>query len=200
MALHRMMSFAADPRSASAARTHVTTYLTDLQLLPPELVPDAALIISELVTNAILAVGRYLQYLQDTGQKDPEFPPEVWVYVGKTSTMVLLGVENQTHEHPERRDSDADSENGRGLDLTEALSKAFGWIELEEQDAKDRADDELATSLLVYAALPRTLLPRRRAPLNWDLAPDFVTGRLLGLRAMPPAPVAAAERVLAVCA
>lgn len=196
-----MTRFAADPRSAAAARTHITTYLTDLKLLPAELVLDAELIISELVTNAVLAVIRYLQYLQDTGQKDPEFAPEVWVYVGKTSTMVLLGVENPTHERPERRDSDADSENGRGLDLTEALSKTFGWIELEEQDAKDPADDGSVTSLLVYAALPRTLLPRRKDPQDWALTPDFITGRLLGLRAMSAAPAAVSENTaLAVCA
>lgn len=199
MTLRRMTSFAADPRSASAARTHITTYLTERKL-PEELVSDAELIISELVTNAILAVLRYLQHLQDTGQKDPEFPPEVWVYVGMTRSMVLLGVENLTHERLERREADADAENGRGLDLTEALAKAFGCIELEEQDAKDPAGDGSATNLLVYAALPR-MLPRRKRPQDWVLKPDFVTGRLLGFRAMPSSPVVVAEsKVLAVCA
>lgn len=176
MALPRMMRFAADEKSAAAARAYTTKILTRRRL--PELVDDGELIISELVTNAINAVLQYIQHLEEKGQPVP-VSPEIWVYLAVLPRMVVLGVENMTDEKPEPREASDQDENGRGFTIVEALAKFFDWTELT---------DGSVTSLLVYAVLARPVLPRRKNPLpepNWKLSATDAVTALLGLRALP---------------
>jgi anti-sigma regulatory factor (Ser/Thr protein kinase) len=74
---------------------------------------DAAVVTSELVTNAIIhtdatKIGLELGYLQESG-------------------MLAITVTDSSPALPEKRDVDSTAQRGRGLLLVEALSAHWGW-------------------------------------------------------------------------
>jgi two-component sensor histidine kinase len=72
----------------------------------PLLVDNAALIVSELVTNSVEAA--------------PMFP--LWVDVRRTGSLVLLEVWDCSPDPPVRKSPDSTDERGRGLTVVEELS------------------------------------------------------------------------------
>jgi anti-sigma regulatory factor (Ser/Thr protein kinase) len=80
-----------------------------------ELSPDAGVVVSELVTNAVAA---------SAGLR-PAAPVLVWL--GSDSYCLLLAVADVSPRPPVRLDLGPDAEGGRGLALVDALSGRWGW-------------------------------------------------------------------------
>lgn len=105
--------------SVKTARDVTRSTLRDWGL--GELVDDAALVVSELVTNAV----RYA--LCPT--RHAEIAPITLVLV-RLSPHVLLAVTDPSDEVPTPREPDFISENGRGLYIVETYSQGWGWDHL----------------------------------------------------------------------
>jgi len=102
------------PGSVPVARRHVRDALGLHGL--GEFAQDAAIITSELVANAV-------QHARDNGAQT----------IGVTLThagipaAVTIVVSDSSPQVPVRRDTPAGSEQGRGLQIVEALSAHWGW-------------------------------------------------------------------------
>ncbi|WP_433497261.1 ATP-binding protein [Sphaerimonospora sp. CA-214678] len=95
----------------------------------PRLVPDAQVVVSELVTNAL----RHAPRCQDSQRRDPGGPPILlWLvnHVDVTGRFHIgCGVGDASERVPAlSRECDLSTETGRGLHLVDALSIAWGWI------------------------------------------------------------------------
>ena len=80
-----------------------------------ELSPDAGVVVSELVTNAVAASAGL------------RLAAPVLVWLGSDSHCLLLAVADVSPRPPVRLDVWPDAEGGRGLALVEALSGRWGW-------------------------------------------------------------------------
>ena len=96
------------------ARAHLRQLLSDWGWA--DLTPDAGVVVSELVTNAVAA---------SAGLRLAAAPVLVWL--GSDSYCLLLAVADVSPRPPVRLDLGADAEGGRGLALVEALSSRWGW-------------------------------------------------------------------------
>ncbi|WP_222722724.1 ATP-binding protein [Actinomadura alba] len=96
------------PQSPGLARTFVRHQL--ISLGHPELVEDACVIVSELVTNAIA----------ETPGK------EIRVYLSANDGRPLIEVWDSSPTYPVMPVRDLYAESGRGLMLTQALAAEFG--------------------------------------------------------------------------
>ena len=81
-----------------------------------EYADDAEIITSELVTNAVQHVG-------DNGTQTIE----VTITYAESPAAVTITVSDSSPRGPIRRDTPAGSEQGRGLQIIEALSAHWGW-------------------------------------------------------------------------
>ena len=103
------------PGSVPVARRHVRDALALHGL--GEFAPDAAIITSELVANAV-------QHACGNGA----------ARIGVTLTCagnpaaVTVVVSDSSPQGPVRRETPADGEQGRGLQIVEALSAHWGWL------------------------------------------------------------------------
>ncbi|MEZ0077506.1 ATP-binding protein [Planotetraspora sp. GP83] len=86
------------------------------------LTEDAALVVSELVTNAV----RYSLY----STQGPDDHPITLMLV-RVTPHVLLAVSDPSDEVPSPKEPDFISENGRGLYIVETYSQAWGWDPLD---------------------------------------------------------------------
>ena len=102
------------PESARIARYHIRAALGFHDL--GHLADDAAIITSELVTNAVQHVG-------DNGTKTIG----VTITYAGSPAAVTIAVSDSSPRGPIRRDTPAGSEQGRGLQIVEALSAHWGW-------------------------------------------------------------------------
>ena len=102
------------PESVRMARFHVRAVLGFHGL--GEYMDDAETITSELVTNAV----------QHVCGDDTE-TIEVTLARAWNPTAVTVAVSDSSREGPIRRDASADSLQGRGLQIVEALSSRWGW-------------------------------------------------------------------------
>ncbi|MER7506553.1 ATP-binding protein [Nonomuraea pusilla] len=84
-----------------------------------DLSDDAALVVSELVTNAV----RYAMYAA-TGHR------EITLLLMRVAPHVLLAVADPSDEMPRPKEPDFVSENGRGLYIVETYSQCWGWDRL----------------------------------------------------------------------
>jgi anti-sigma regulatory factor (Ser/Thr protein kinase) len=110
------------PTSASSrtAREFTTTTLRSWKLA--ELVDDAVVIISELVTNAIRhGLPPYAASAGDAPIK---------LSLVRRGHFVVFIVVDPSDQDPKVRPADDVCENGRGLHVIEALSRAWGWTPL----------------------------------------------------------------------
>lgn len=86
------------------------------------LVPDAALVVSELVTNAV-------QHALDPTARDAgdsgEYP--VWLGIFRHPSDLVCAVTDPSPAPPRPRDADASALGGRGLTLIEAVSETWSW-------------------------------------------------------------------------
>ena len=102
------------PASVRIARSHVRAALGLRGL--GEFADDAAAVTSELVTNAVEHVC------------GPSAEPiGVTLALAWDPVTVTVTVSDSSPEGPVRRDTPADSERGRGLQVVAALSARWGW-------------------------------------------------------------------------
>jgi anti-sigma regulatory factor (Ser/Thr protein kinase) len=106
--------FASIPESVRIARLHVRAALGFHGL--GEYADDAEIITSELVTNAV-------QHVRDDGTGT------IVVTLARVlnPAAVTVVVSDSSSQGPIRRDTSADSDRGRGLQIVEALSAHWGW-------------------------------------------------------------------------
>jgi anti-sigma regulatory factor (Ser/Thr protein kinase) len=118
--------------SSRTAREFATSTLTSWGL--DELVDDAVVIISELVTNAVRhGVPPYAAAAGGTPIK---------LSLVRQGRFLVLIVSDPSDASPQVRPADDVCENGRGLHVIEALSRVWGWTPLPD------------TGKAVWAALP----------------------------------------------
>jgi anti-sigma regulatory factor (Ser/Thr protein kinase) len=120
------LALPAEPSSAAAARHSLAAYCRD-NGVPTQLTDDALLVISELVTNAVLHAGT---------------PTLVWAqYEGGTLTVAATDGETTL---PALLAPDDDREGGRGIAMIDLLGASWGltrtglgkvvWVTLEAAD------------------------------------------------------------------
>jgi hypothetical protein len=95
------------PRSVGRARRFLVQHLDVWGL--PHLCESASLVVSELVTNAIVHVH-------------PPYGTLIGVRVERLESGVRIEVHDAGDSKPERREASADEESGRGLGLVEVLT------------------------------------------------------------------------------
>ena len=106
--------FPSIPESVRIARLHVRAALGFHGL--GEYADDAEIITSELVTNAV-------QHVRDDGTGT------IVVTLARVlnPAAVTVVVSDSSSQGPIRRDTSADSDHGRGLQIVDALSDHWGW-------------------------------------------------------------------------
>jgi anti-sigma regulatory factor (Ser/Thr protein kinase) len=95
------------PESARQARVMVTEALVEAGRT--EFDDSATLLVSELVTNAILHAGTTIE-----------------VVVAATSGGVYVGVSDRSAQLPVRREYDKQAATGRGLELVDIIAERYG--------------------------------------------------------------------------
>lgn len=104
----RTTLLAPEPTSSRAAR-HVVADWCIAEGIIGDVVDTLLLLTAELVTNAVLH-GR----------------SEVVLALGRSGSRVRVGVSDENTRLPQRRESDLDALNGRGMALVEALADSHG--------------------------------------------------------------------------
>ena len=112
--LHDTLRLGALADAVPLARAHLRQLLSGWGRA--ELSPDAGVVVSELVTNAVAA---------SAGLRPAAAPVLVWL--GSDGYRLLLAVADMSPRPPVRLDLRPDAEGGRGLALVEALSGRWGW-------------------------------------------------------------------------
>lgn len=107
------LEFAPLPTAVPCARLHAIHILREWGLR--DLAADAALIVSELITNAI-----------DASALLPDRPP-VSLRLLVSEKSLLIEVWDHSPLDLEPREADADDESGRGLTVVAALADRWGW-------------------------------------------------------------------------
>jgi anti-sigma regulatory factor (Ser/Thr protein kinase) len=132
--LSSVLEFAPLPTAVSCARLHAVHVLHEWGLR--DLAEDAALIVSELMTNAV-----------DASVVLPDRPPVMFrLLAGERSLLIEVWDQNPLELEP--GEADADSECGRGLTVVAALSDRWGckrtgyrrkvvWAELAAANTAD---------------------------------------------------------------
>lgn len=117
----RTAEYAAIPSAVSAARRETVQTLKDWGLL--ELIDDAELLVSELITNAVQATGLTRE---PTHYGDLKHVPCVLLQLQRTDAGLRILVWDREPRPPILRQIDTESENGRGLFLVVAMSHRWG--------------------------------------------------------------------------
>lgn len=112
--LQTWLPLAALPTAPGVARGHVRAVARERGLAG--LAETAALLASELVTNAVQASDR----LETAG------PPVIRLWVSSDGTALVIHVWDACDDMPVRQDAGPDAVGGRGLLLVETLGKDWG--------------------------------------------------------------------------
>jgi anti-sigma regulatory factor (Ser/Thr protein kinase) len=112
------------PEAAKAARDFTSRTLRDWRL--DELIEEAVLIASELVTNAI----RYGQRTCPGGAVEADDAAKVELAWHRQASRVICMVTDRSPLPPVLGSVDQDSESGRGLLVVQALADTWGWMML----------------------------------------------------------------------
>jgi anti-sigma regulatory factor (Ser/Thr protein kinase) len=99
-----------EPASAGAGRRAVAEVLTDWGV-SPETVSDAMLVVSEIVTNALLHAPA----------EDP-----LALDLSLTDGVLRVAVSDTSDRHPLRRSPAGHDEGGRGIGILDALASRWG--------------------------------------------------------------------------
>ncbi|MER7985372.1 ATP-binding protein [Streptomyces noursei] len=128
-------ALSADGKAASEARRFTGATLDGWNLKP--LVDNAALVVSELLSNAL----RYGLAKPD-GQPRGAAPHPLWVGLLRCRHLVLCTVFDHSSDVPVLREPDFFAQSGRGLHIIDCLSSSWGWT------------TPTAAGKAVWAALP----------------------------------------------
>ena len=112
--LRDALMLAAIESAVPSARAHLWQLLSAWD--QAEVGPDAGVVVSELVTNSVVA---------SVGLRVAAAPLLVWL--GSDGRCLLLAVADASPRPPVRLNPGPDAERGRGLALVEALSSRWGW-------------------------------------------------------------------------
>ena len=108
------------PESVKAAREFTEATLRDWQL--DDLIEEAVIVASELVTNAIRHGTRCTV--------SPVTAPTVQLAWQRQANRIICVVTDSSDLPPVLEDADMTSESGRGLQVVHALTAAWGWAML----------------------------------------------------------------------
>jgi hypothetical protein len=108
-----------EPQTPRAAREFTRDTLRRWDLGP--VYPDAAVVVSELVTNAL----RY--GLRISGAAISAAPGPVDLTLWSRQSCLICVVADPNPEPPVLRPPDSDAEAGRGLQVVQALASSWGW-------------------------------------------------------------------------
>ncbi|MBY8887609.1 ATP-binding protein [Streptomyces sp. PTM05] len=114
------------------ARRFTRSTLTGWGMQP--LVDDVAVIVSELLSNA-------LRYGLPCAQAGVPAPGRIWLGLLRRGAGVLCAVSDPSSTAPVRKDPDYLAESGRGLHVIDSLSDTWGWT------APDRSGKTVWASL-----------------------------------------------------
>jgi anti-sigma regulatory factor (Ser/Thr protein kinase) len=117
------MTIAATPAAVATARMHARMIVAEWAMVG--VAEDVTLVVSELVTNAVIASAQADWPPGYTGLSGGL--PTVHVRLRSDRTRIVIEVWDQSPRAPELRPPEPDAENGRGLLLVEALSERWGW-------------------------------------------------------------------------
>ncbi|GGS83653.1 hypothetical protein GCM10010156_47850 [Planobispora rosea] len=119
-----------DQYAARAAREFTSTSLRAWAL--EHLIGDTAVVVSELVTNAVR------HGVDDADDADDADDPAsvrsaepVKVMICRTERSVVCAVTDPSPRGPQLRDPDYEAENGRGLQVIQGISHTWGWSPLQ---------------------------------------------------------------------
>lgn len=112
------------PQSAEMARVFVRHHLLGLGYA--DLVEDACLIVSEMVTNAAVV----------TATGDPMRQGSICLRLDPNDGRPLVEVWDSSPEMPVMKEPDHLAVTGRGLHIIQSLSARFGWRPDEERGGK----------------------------------------------------------------
>lgn len=118
--------FAAELSAPSLARHHATAALRKWELAS-DIMETAELVVSELVTNALSACGAR-SVLPDDDFDGEYAADEISLTLRLLHDRLVIEVSDSDPNPPVPGLADADSENGRGLMLIEALTKEWGFV------------------------------------------------------------------------
>ncbi|MFF3322414.1 ATP-binding protein [Streptomyces sp. NPDC002889] len=104
-------------QNAGQARQFVSMTLNGWALQP--LVPDAKLVVSELVTNAVQHA------LTHTAEEAVDYP--LWLGLFRHPGHLLCAVADPSPDPPRPGSCDPSASGGRGLALIDALSDSWSW-------------------------------------------------------------------------
>ncbi|MBB5939461.1 ATP-binding protein [Streptomyces zagrosensis] len=163
------LTLAATPNAVSWARRHTVDVLRTWRF-PDEGIEVARLLASELTTNAVCHA-----HPERTASDDESSPTfrTILLRLWSTNESVVLVVGDSDPRPPTRRSADEDSTGGRGLILTAAMARRWGYYHLRPYPGK-----------FVWAEVPAGPSPALRDS-GTDSAeiPQLVMGRtLMGLR------------------
>ncbi|MFD3941220.1 ATP-binding protein [Streptomyces sp. NPDC058579] len=93
---------------------------------------DVALVVSELVTNALrhaLPSESTPDYAPEYGSDEGRNTPPVRLHLMRWTSRLVCAVRDPSHKSPETRSRDEDfaAESGRGLFLVDSFSDSWGW-------------------------------------------------------------------------
>lgn len=112
--LRNAITFGALEGAVPSARAHLRQLLWEWR--QAELGQDAGVVVSELVTNSVMA----------SAELRPAVAP-VLVWLGSDGHCVLVAVADASPQPPVRLSLGPDADGGRGLALVDALSSRWGW-------------------------------------------------------------------------
>ncbi len=117
------LTLGALPTAVGSARVHARVLVSEWAM--DDMAEDVTLIVSELVTNAVLAStnadGRPKYKDASAGM------PVVHLRLSSDHVRLVIEVWDLSPQAPEARQPEPPAENGRGLVLVEALSQRWGW-------------------------------------------------------------------------
>lgn len=115
------LTLPAEPGSSKQARDFTARTLRQWGM--PELCPDALVVISELVTNAV----RHARP-REPGAPDRQRPFEIILLGG--ARRLLCAVTDPCERSPVPQEPGYNAETGRGLHVVASLSDTWGWLPL----------------------------------------------------------------------
>jgi anti-sigma regulatory factor (Ser/Thr protein kinase) len=120
--LQSFLELGALPGAVPSARLHTRQIVFEWGLAPLE--RSAELVVSELVTNAVIA--------SQPGERAQ--PVRLWLLSDMAHVLIL--VHDASAHPPVLLPADSGSERGRGLVLVDAVSEQWGWYSPSETDGK----------------------------------------------------------------